>query len=78
MTSSSGRDAEHAQPRKKRTRILYLVTEDWYFVSHHLGLAQAVRDAGADVVVITRIRDHAEIIKNQGFRLGSGLITATR
>ena len=60
--------------REERTRILYLVTEDWYFVSHHLGLAQAVRDAGADVVVITRIRDHAEIIKNQGFRLVSFLL----
>jgi glycosyltransferase involved in cell wall biosynthesis len=60
--------------REKKIRILYLVTEDWYFVSHRLGLAQAVRDAGADVVVVTRIRDHAEIIKNQGFRLVSFLL----
>ncbi|HJO69902.1 MAG TPA: glycosyltransferase, partial [Rhodospirillales bacterium] len=58
----------------KKTRVLYLVTEDWYFVSHRLGLAQAVRDAGADVVVVTRIRDHAGIIKNEGFRLVSFLL----
>ena len=60
--------------REKKIRILYLVTEDWYFVSHRLGLAQAVRDAGADVVVVTRIRNHAEIILNQGFRLVSFLL----
>ena len=47
----------------KKIRVLYLVTEDWYFVSHRLGLAEAVRDAGCEVTVVTRLRDHAEVIR---------------
>ena len=27
-------------------RLLYLVTEDWYFVTHRLPMARAARDAG--------------------------------
>lgn len=53
----------------RKPKILYLVTEDWYFVSHRLGLARAVRDTGAEVVVVTRTRDHAQAIKSEGFRL---------
>src|SRR3990170_4911627 len=35
-----------------RPKILFLVTEDWYFCSHRLGLARAARDAGAEVAVV--------------------------
>ena len=58
----------------KKLRILYLVTEDWYFVSHRLGLARTVRDTGCDVTVVTRTRDHAEAIRREGFRLVSFLL----
>ncbi len=58
----------------KKPRILYLVTEDWYFVSHRLGLARAVRDAGCDVTVVTRTRDHEDVIRREGFRLVSFLL----
>ena len=62
----------------KSLRILYLVTEDWYFVSHRLGLAQAVRDAGCEVTVVTRTRDHADVIQMEGFKLVSFLLPRSR
>jgi glycosyltransferase involved in cell wall biosynthesis len=62
----------------RRPRILYLVTEDWYFVSHRLGLAQAVHDAGCDVAVVTRIQAHGDAIRRQGFRLVSFLLPRSK
>lgn len=50
-------------------KILYLVTEDWYFCSHRLPIARAARDAGFEVVVVTRVRDHGPRITAEGFRL---------
>jgi glycosyltransferase involved in cell wall biosynthesis len=52
-----------------RKKLVYLVTEDWYFVSHRLALACAARDAGHDVTVITRVDRHAETIAEAGLDL---------
>ncbi len=52
-----------------RPRLLYLITEDWYFWSHRLDLARAARDAGYEVIVATRVTDHGERIRGEGFRL---------
>ena len=52
-----------------RPRLLYLVTEDWYFCSHRLPVARAARDAGAEVVVATRVAGHGQEIEAEGFRL---------
>ncbi len=52
-----------------RPKLLFLVTEDWYFWSHRLPVARAARDAGFEVVVATRVRDHGEQIRAEGFRL---------
>jgi len=47
----------------KRSCLLFLVTEDWYFVSHRLALARAAVAAGYRVVVATRIHhDHERIV----------------
>lgn len=54
------------QPRPK---LLFLVTEDWYFWSHRLPVARAARDAGFEVVVATRVRVHGKRICAEGFRL---------
>ena len=62
----------------KSLRVLYLATEDWYFVSHLLGLARAVRDAGCDVTVVTRTRHHAGVIRKEGFDLVSFLFPRSR
>ena len=53
----------------ERRRILYLVTEDWYFWSHRLPIARAARDRGFEVVVATRVQSHGERISREGFRL---------
>jgi glycosyltransferase involved in cell wall biosynthesis len=48
---------------------MFLVTEDWYFVSHRLELAIAARQAGYDVVVATRVDQHGKRITDAGFTL---------
>ncbi len=53
----------------RRTKLLFLVTEDWYFCSHRLPIARAARDAGFDVSVATRVKDHADIIHREKLRL---------
>jgi glycosyltransferase involved in cell wall biosynthesis len=50
-------------------KILYLVAEDWYFVSHRLPMARAARSAGYEVHVATRVVECAHQIENEGFVL---------
>jgi glycosyltransferase involved in cell wall biosynthesis len=50
-------------------KILYLVSEDWYFVSHRLPMARSAKASGYEVHVATRIGDDADQIKNEGFAL---------
>lgn len=52
-----------------KKKILYLVTEDWYFWSHRLPIARAAKEQGYQVVVVTRVQEHGERIKGEGFRL---------
>src|SRR5262245_4504478 len=57
-----------ARPDEKK-RLLFLVTEDWYFWAHRLPLARAARDAGYDVTIATRVDLLGEHIAAEGFRL---------
>ena len=50
-------------------KLLYFVSEDWYFVSHRLALAQAAKSAGFDVVVAARVDRHGDAIRDAGMRL---------
>jgi len=50
-------------------RLLYLVTEDWYFCSHRLPLAIAALSRGYDVTVATRVQRHAETIRGAGLKV---------
>lgn len=52
-----------------RPRLLFVITEDWYFWSHRLDLARAARDAGFEVIIATRVTGHGEQILEEGFRL---------
>ena len=52
-----------------RLRLVFLVTEDWFFWGHRLALARAARDAGYDVVVATRVVSLREQIVAEGFGL---------
>ncbi len=53
----------------EQRKLLFLVTEDWYFVSHRLALAIAAKEAGYAVSVATRVRKHGNIIRAAGLRL---------
>lgn len=50
-------------------KLLFLVTEDWYFCSHRLEIAREARKRGFEVLVATRVDRHGEQIKSEGFKL---------
>ncbi len=50
-------------------KILYLVSEDWYFVSHRLPMARAAKRAGFEVHVATRVAADGQAIEREGFVL---------
>src|SRR5262245_55222260 len=50
-------------------KILYLVTEDWFFVSHFLPMARAARDLGLDVVIAARTGERASRLAAEGLRV---------
>lgn len=50
-------------------KLLFFVTEDWYFCSHRLPLALAAQKAGYEVVVVTRVVKHGDLIKSHGLKL---------
>ena len=49
-------------------KLLYLVTEDWFFLSHRLTLARAARAAGYEVLVATAPGAQRARIEAEGFR----------
>lgn len=53
----------------RRPKLLYLVSEDWYFVSHRLSLAFTAKEAGFDVSVATRVARHGDDIRDAGLNL---------
>lgn len=55
--------------QKKKHRILFLVTEDWYFCSHRLPLAEAAKANGYDVSVATRVGAMGSAITDAGLKL---------
>ncbi|MCG2758775.1 MAG: glycosyltransferase family 4 protein [Desulfobacteraceae bacterium] len=50
-------------------RLLFLVTEDWYFWSHRLPIARSARDEGIEVLIAAIINKHKERIEKEGFRV---------
>ena len=58
-----------SQREAGRAKLLFFVTEDWYFCSHRLPLAVCARSAGFDVAVVTRVRNHAQPILDAGCKL---------
>ena len=52
-------------------KLLYFVSEDWFFLSHFFDRAVAARDAGFEVAVVTRVVEHGESIRRAGFELVS-------
>jgi glycosyltransferase involved in cell wall biosynthesis len=56
-------------PENSRPRLLYLVSEDWYFRSHRLPMALAAQRAGYEVHVATRVQADGSAIEALGFKL---------
>ena len=52
-----------------RPKLIFFVTEDWYFFSHRIALAEAAADYGFDVAVVTRVDRHGELIADRGIRV---------
>jgi glycosyltransferase involved in cell wall biosynthesis len=50
-------------------RLLFLVTEDWYFASHRLPVARAALAAGWKVAVACRVDRHRAAIEKEGVRV---------
>jgi glycosyltransferase involved in cell wall biosynthesis len=55
--------------KESKPRLLFVVTEDWYFVSHRLHLAEAAKAAGYHVGLMTRVSRHKEVIEQSGIEL---------
>jgi glycosyltransferase involved in cell wall biosynthesis len=52
-----------------KPRLLYVVTEDWYFLSHRLPMARAAKSLGFEVHVATNVTDGESGILREGFAL---------
>jgi glycosyltransferase involved in cell wall biosynthesis len=50
-------------------KILYFVSEDWFFVSHFMSTAQTARGEGLEVIVATNLGLQRDRIASEGFRL---------
>lgn len=50
-------------------KLLYLITEDWFFCSHFIERAIVAKQKGYTVAVMTRVNIHANIITSAGIKL---------
>ncbi|MCB8836985.1 glycosyltransferase [Aurantimonas sp. VKM B-3413] len=57
------------QPVPPRAKIAFVATEDWFVASHFLPMIRAAAGLGLEVIVATRVRDHAGPIAAAGGRL---------
>lgn len=53
----------------KRTKIIFTVTEDWFFCSHFLTRAIAANRQGYQVTVVTRVQNYSDKITSGGLKL---------
>lgn len=49
--------------------LLFVITEDWYFVSHRMDLASAALASGYRVHVACRVRDFGQVIEQAGIEV---------
>jgi len=55
--------------KRHKPKLLFFVTEDWYFASHRLPLAAAAVEDGYEVVLVTRVDRHLKEITRHGIRV---------
>lgn len=63
--------APHAWPAPlaPMPKLLYFISEDWFFCSHFMDRAKAAQQAGYEVVVLARRGTQQEALRNAGIRL---------
>ncbi|WP_343313822.1 glycosyltransferase family 4 protein [Brucella sp. BE17] len=49
--------------------LIYLIAEDWFFLSHFMERAKAAKEAGWDIHVVTRVGSRGDEIRAAGFNL---------
>ena len=49
-------------------KILFIISEDWYFVSHRLYLAKVAINSGYKVALLSHFTNHREIIEAEGIK----------
>ena len=54
---------------KKAKKIIFVVTEDWFFCSHRLSIAKAALNAGYEVATITQVKHHKATIESHGIKV---------
>lgn len=50
-------------------KLLYFISEDWFFCSHFLDRAKAALASGLDVVVLARVDQHRDALRDAGLRV---------
>ena len=50
-------------------RVLFVITEDWAFISHRLHLAEAAIKRGYEVGLLTRVTYHRDMLEARGLRV---------
>lgn len=50
-------------------KLLYFVSEDWYFLSHRLQLAKKAQACGCEVILVARVGDKRGVIEAEGIRV---------
>ena len=45
-------------------KIIYLISEDWFFISHFLDRAIAAKNSGFDVIIMCKDNGHTSVINN--------------
>jgi len=64
-THSSIKSQKSIKPKK----LLFIISEDWYFISHRFYLAKYAKSQGYEVHLLTKVTKHEEIIKKSGINL---------
>ena len=52
-----------------KPKLMFIVTEDWFFCSHFLPMARAALQDGYEVSVACRVREHSNAIRALGYKL---------
>ncbi|MBV6631397.1 MAG: glycosyltransferase family 4 protein [Alphaproteobacteria bacterium] len=65
-TTPTDHPGDELQLRGAGRKLLFVITEDWFFYSHFMPMAQAAIDAGYTVAVAARYTDHRNALEKIG------------